>query len=320
MGGYKEIVDLQSVGVLMLPLISNPPPWPGGARCAVCFSFDFDAESLLHLYYPNDATRRINLSSSLRYGPHVAVPRIASIWRHFGIKQTMYVPGWVVETYPDAIKMLVDDGHEIGHHGWLHERTNQISVDDERRVLEAGIAAIEKATGRPPIGYRSPSGAFSEHTLDLLIEYGFRYDTSLAGDDVPYVLEGSKGKLLELPADHPLDDWPQYVNLKEFNMGMTIQSPERAMDVFRAEFDAAWQHGGLWSSIWHPFVSGRLARAQAMVELIEYMQAKGSVWFATMEEIAAHVDGTIKRGEWSPRSERLPFWPDPVLQIAVPSR
>ncbi|MCW5720714.1 MAG: polysaccharide deacetylase [Devosia sp.] len=304
----------------MLPLISNPPPWPGGARCAVCFSFDFDAESLLHLYYPNDATRRINLSSSLRYGPHVAVPRIASIWRHFGIKQTMYVPGWVVETYPDAIKMLVDDGHEIGHHGWLHERTNQISVDDERRVLEAGIAAIEKATGRPPIGYRSPSGAFSEHTLDLLIEYGFRYDTSLAGDDVPYVLEGSKGKLLELPADHPLDDWPQYVNLKEFNMGMTIQSPERAMDVFRAEFDAAWQHGGLWSSIWHPFVSGRLARAQAMVELIEYMQAKGSVWFATMEEIAAHVDGTIKRGEWSPRSERLPFWPDPVLQIAMPSR
>lgn len=320
MGGYKEIVDLQSVGVLMLPLISNPPPWPGGARCAVCFSFDFDAESLLHLYYPNDATRRINLSSSLRYGPHVAVPRIASIWRHFGIKQTMYVPGWVVETYPDAIKMLVDDGHEIGHHGWLHERTNQISVDDERRVLEAGIAAIEKATGRPPIGYRSPSGAFSEHTLDLLIEYGFRYDTSLAGDDVPYVLEGSKGKLLELPADHPLDDWPQYVNVKEFNMGMTIQSPERAMDVFRAEFDAAWQHGGLWSSIWHPFVSGRLARAQAMVELIEYMQAKGSVWFATMEEIAAHVDGTIKRGEWSPRSERLPFWPDPVLQIAMPSR
>ncbi|RUT30072.1 polysaccharide deacetylase [Arsenicitalea aurantiaca] len=304
----------------MLPLIDNPPPWPGNARCAVCFAFDFDAESLLHLYYPADAERRINLSSSLRYGPRVAIPRIARIWRHFGLKQTVYVPGWCIKTYPEAIELLLADGHELGHHGWLHERTNQISKDDERRVLEAGIAAIEKVTGKPPAGYRSPSGAFSEHTLDLLIEYGFRYDASLAGHDVPYLLEGSKGRLIELPSDHPLDDWPQYVNLKEFNMGMTIQSPQRAMDVFRAEFDAAWNHGGLWSSIWHPFVSGRLARAEAMVELIEHMQAKGSVWFASMAEIAEHIDGLVKRGEWQPDIEQIPFWRQPVPQIALPSR
>lgn len=304
----------------MLPLIDNPPRWPGGARCAVCFAFDLDAESLLHLYYPNDAARRINLSSSLRYGPRVAVPRIVSIWRHFGIRQTMYVPGWCIENYPDAIEMLVADGHEIGHHGFLHERPNQISADDERKVMEAGIAAIEKATGKPPAGYRCPSNAFSEHTLDLLVEYGFVYDASLGGDDIPYFLQGSKGRIVELPSDHPLDDWPQYVNLKEFNMGMTIQSPQRAMDVFRAEFDAAWEHGGLWSSIWHPFVSGRLARAHAMVELIEYMMAKGDVWFATMEEIAAHINGLVERGEWQPRSETLPFWREPVPQVAMPSR
>lgn len=304
----------------MLPLIDNPPRWPGNARCAVCFAFDLDAESLLHLYYPNDAARRINLSSSLRYGPRVAVPRIVSIWRHFGIRQTMYVPGWCIENYPEAIEMLVADGHEIGHHGFLHERPNQIQAADERKVLEAGITAIEKASGKPPAGYRCPSGAFSEHTLDLLIEYGFAYDASLGGDDVPYFLEGSKGRLLELPSDHPLDDWPQYVNLKEFNMGMTIQSPQRAMDVFRAEFDAAWEHGGLWSSIWHPFVSGRLARAHAMVELIEYMVAKGNVWFATMEEIAAHINGLVERGEWKAPSESLPFWREPVTQIALASR
>jgi hypothetical protein len=108
--------------------------------------------------------------------------------------------------------------------------------------------------------------------------------------------------------------------MKEFNMGMTIQSPERAMDVFRADFDAAWNHGGMWSAIWHPFVSGRLARAEAMVRLIEYMQAKGGVWFATMAEIGAHIDGLIASGAWSPSVERLPFWPEPVPQIARPSR
>ena len=224
----------------MLKLIKNPPPWPNGARCAVCFSFDFDAESLLHLYYPEDSRRRISMSSTLRYGARVAVPRIVEIWKHFGIRQTMFVPGWCIETYPEAIELLLRDGHEIAHHGWLHERPNQLSRDDEELVLKKGIEIIKAVTGKPPAGYRCPSGAYSEYTLDLLIENGFAYDASLGGDDIPYLVEGKSGRrLVELPSDHSLDDWPQYVNMKEFNMGMTIQSPERAMDVFRADFDAA---------------------------------------------------------------------------------
>jgi peptidoglycan/xylan/chitin deacetylase (PgdA/CDA1 family) len=304
-----------------LPLIDNPPPWPNGARCAVCFSFDFDAESLLHLYYPEDSTRRISLASTLRYGARVAIPRLVRIWGHYGIRQTVFVPGWCLEAYPAAAGLLVEHGHELAHHGWLHERPNQLSPGDERRVLEKGMAAIEKVSGKPPVGYRCPSGAFSEHTLELLIEHGFRYDASLGGADVPYLLEG-KGvrRLVELPSDHSLDDWPQYVHMKEFNMSVPIQSPARAMEVFRAEFDAAWAHGGLWAAIWHPFVSGRLARAEAMVDLIEHMRAKGNVWFATLAEIGAHIDGLIERGAWTPMVERLPFWPTPVPQIARPSR
>ncbi len=103
-------------------------------------------------------------------------------------------------------------------------------------------------------------------------------------------------------------------------MGMTIQSPERAMDVFRAEFDAAWAHGGLWAAIWHPFVSGRLPRAAAMVELIEHMNDKGNVWFATLAEIGSHVRGLVDRGESVPEVEKIPFWPKPVPQIVRPSR
>ncbi len=305
---------------MSLQLIRNPPPWPNGMRCAVCFSFDLDAESLLHLYYPDDAARRIGLASSLRYGPRIAVPRLVEIWRHFGMRQTLFVPGWCIETYPAAMALLVEAGHEIAHHGYLHERPNQLTRDDELRVLERGIACIEKLTGKRPAGYRCPSGAFSEHTLDLLIAGGFAYDASLHSDDVPYVLEGSAGRLVELPSDHALDDWPQYVHMKEFNMAMPIQSPQRAMEVFQAEFDAAWAYGGLWAAIWHPFVSGRLARADAMVRLIEHMQAKGQVWFATLAEIAAHIQGLIDRGEWTPSIERLPFWREPVPQVARPGR
>lgn len=304
----------------LLKLIDNPPQWPNGARCAVCFAFDLDAESLLHLYYPEDSMRRITLSSALRYGPRIAIPRLIRIWEHYGIKQTVYVPGWCVETYPEAVEQLAAAGHEIGHHGWLHERVNALDAGDEAKVLKAGIKAIERVTGKRPAGYRCPSGAFSPATLDLLIDEGFTYDASLSGDDVPYLVRGGKGALLELPSDHALDDWPQYVNMRDFNHMLPIQSPEQAMQVFRSEFDAAWANGGLWSSVWHPFVSGRPARAQAMADLIEYMQAKGNVWFATMEEIAAHVQGLIDSGEWTPREETLPFWQQPVPQIARPVR
>ncbi|MBE2277517.1 MAG: polysaccharide deacetylase [Rhodobacteraceae bacterium] len=304
----------------MLQLIENPPTWPNGARCAVCFAYDMDAESLLHLYYPEDSMRRITLSSALRYGPRIAMPRIMRIWKHFDIRQTVYVPGWCVETYPDVVRMLADEGHEIGHHGWLHERVNALTPEGEADVLRRGIDAITALTGQRPVGYRCPSGAFSPQTLDLLIAEGFRYDASLAGDDVPYMIESSGGRMIELPSDHALDDWPQYVNMRDFNHMLPIQPPDVAMRVFRSEFDAAWEGGGIWSSVWHPFVSGRPARAAATVELIEYMQDRGGVWFATMAEIAAHIDGLVSRGEWVPRSERLPFWSEPVPQIARPIR
>lgn len=305
---------------MLSSLIRNPPPWPGGARCAVSFSFDLDAESLLHLYHRETAPSRLATSSALRYGPIVAVPRLIDIFRHYGLKQTFFVPGWCIETYPKAIEALVEAGHEIGHHGWLHERPNTLSPSDEARVLDRALQAFETVVRSPPSGYRAPAYALSEHTPDLLVERGFTYDASLVGDDVPYVLRSKAGSLVELPSDFALDDWVQYVNMKEFGYMMPIQSPERAMDVFRAEFDAAWEHRGLWISVWHPFVSGRLARAAAMTGLIEYMMDKGGVWFAPMTEIAAHVQSLVSSGAWSPRIDDLPFWQDPVEHLVTPIR
>lgn len=304
----------------MLPLIKNPPPWPNGARCAVCFSFDMDVESLLHLYQREAAPSRLATSSALRYGPFVSIPRLIDIFKHYGMKQTFFVPGWSIETYPKAIEALLEAGHEIGHHGWLHEKPNTLSAGDEERVLDRALQAFDKVVGARPKGYRAPAYALSEHTPNLLVERGFTYDASLVGDDIPYVLKADKGALVELPSDFALDDWVQYVNMKEFGFMMPIQAPERAMEVFRAEFDAAWNHGGLWISVWHPFVSGRLARAEAIVRLIEHMNAKGDVWFAPMSEIAAHVNSLIETGAWTPRTDEVPYWTKPVDHLVTASR
>jgi hypothetical protein len=80
------------------------------------------------------------------------------------------------------------------------------------------------------------------------------------------------------------------------------------MEVFRSEFDAAWEFGGLWISVWHPALSGRLARFKAALELLDYMRGKGGVWFARLDQVCAHVQQLIAKGRWSPRVETLPVY------------
>ena len=112
-----------------MSLIRNPVPWPNGARCAACFTLDMDAESLLYLAHPQTAHSMVSAASMLRYGPDVAVPRILDSYRHYGIRQTFFVPGWCAERYPYAVEAMVRDGHEVSAHGYLHEHPNEQSDD-----------------------------------------------------------------------------------------------------------------------------------------------------------------------------------------------
>jgi peptidoglycan-N-acetylglucosamine deacetylase len=295
--------------------IANPPPWPNGARCAVAFTFDMDADSILHLAHHQNANNLVAAMSMLQYGPRVAMPRILAFYREMRVKQTFFIPAWCIERYPAAIEAALADGHEIAHHGYLHEHPNELSAEKERYWLRRGIEVITRVTGARPVGYRAPVYKFSQNSLELLLAEGFRYDASLMGDDIPYLLSNGTSSLLELPSHYALDDWGHYMFSREFDYRMPIKSPGQAMEVFRAEFDAAWRYGGLWISVWHPFVSGRLARFDAVADLMEYMAHKGGVWFATLRDICAHVEALIASGKWTPRTDRLPQYPGPIPEL-----
>ncbi len=298
-------------------MIKNPIPWPNDARCAVAFTFDMDAESLMHLYFGDTAPNRVGMAAMLRYDAEVAVPRLLDLLARYGLRQTFFVPGWCIETYPKTIDAILHAGHELAHHGYMHEKLNQLSQDDERAALQRGIDAIVKASGRRPRGFRAPSYSFSRHTLGLLLDEGIEYDSSLKGDDIPYLLTDGARTAVELPTDLSLDDWTQYVCLKDFGYMLPIASPQRAMEVFRAEFDAAHKYGGIWIAVWHPFVSGRMSRADAIAVLIEHMQAAGGVWFAPLEDIAAHVRQVVASGAWTPRVDRLPYYDRPLPSVPM---
>ena len=301
-------------------MIRCPVPWPNGARVAVAITFDMDADSLVHIEHPRDSITRISTISMLRYGPEVGVPRILDAYRRYGLKQTFFVPAWSIEHYPNAVEAMVKDGHEVGFPGYIHEAPNALSRDEEHYWMQRSVAVIEKHTGRRPRGNRSPLYNFSINTADLLIEEGFLYDSSLMGDDVPYILKTGKGELVELPSSWALDDWPPYVHSIDLDYMFQIMAPDRAMEGFMAEFNALrTAGGGVWIGVWHPFVSGRLSRWRRIEKMIEEMLATGDVWFATLEEIAGHVQRLRREGAYDARVDALPYYDRPQVPDPPPS-
>ena len=292
-------------------MIQNPIPWPNDAKCAACVTFDMDADSLIHLEHPADGHRRVSGISMLRYGPEVGVPRILNTYRELGIKQTFFVPAWCIEQYPQAVEAMLKDGHEVGHHGYIHENPAAGSREEQHYWLKRSIEVIEKHTGQRPRGWRAPLYNFSDDSADLLIEEGFAYDASLMGDDIPYLLKTDNGDLIELPSHWGLDDWPQFVQSMDLNYMMPIRAPSAGLQAVREEFEVAYLYGGLWVPVWHPFCTGRLARWHHVEQMLKEFLQRGDVWFAPMEEIAAHVRQCIDEG-YQPRVETLPQYQQPV--------
>jgi peptidoglycan/xylan/chitin deacetylase (PgdA/CDA1 family) len=301
-------------------MIRNPPPWPGGARCAVAFTFDVDADSVVHATHAERALDLPQALAHMRYDPLVGLPRLVELFGSHDVPVTFFVPGWVAEAYPEAVAGAATGRNEIAHHGHFHQWPSRQSRAEERRTLERASRALGRLTGRRPVGYRAPYSGLSRHTLDLLMEAGFAYDSSLFADDVPILLEGRRGSLVELPVPASVDDYNQYVSGRAFDYLMKISSPAQAREVFQAEFDALWEMGGLWVSVWHPAVSGRPAQALAVRDLLHHMEARGDVWFATMAEVAAWTRRLQTEGAWAPRVDRVPFYDRPVVRTPRPRR
>ena len=185
-------------------MIRRPVPWPNGAKVAVAITFDMDADSLVHVEHPTNSITRVSTISMLQYGPQVGVPRILEAYRRYGLKQTFFVPAWCIERYPDTVEAIAKDGHEVGFHGYIHEAPNSLSREEEHYWMQRSIAVIEKHTGKRPRGNRSPLYNYSINTTDLLVEEGFLYDSSLMGDDVPYILDNGRARSSNC---HPAGRW-----------------------------------------------------------------------------------------------------------------
>lgn len=267
--------------------------WPSGYRAAAAFTFDLDAESGILSDHPETAGY-LDVMSHQAYGPRTAVPRLLRILDRQAIRATFFIPGYTAERWPDAVRSIRDAGHEIAHHGYLHEGSRGADPELEERRLLRGFEALDAVAGVRPIGYRAPNWEMSYALPAILARHGIRYDSGLMDVDHPYRLavsaEPGAPTLVELPAHWSLDDWEPYNYLPGLTGSGVIASPADVTARWALELDALADEGGLFMLTNHPFVSGRASRAAALERLIERARGLGGVWLATCAEIAAHVE------------------------------
>ena len=188
----------------------QPAEWPGGARVAVLLSFDVDNETVTGLRY-GDAT--VGSLSQGQYGARVALPRVVDLLDREGVPASFFIPAVSLVLNPHQIDVIQAAGHhEFAIHGWIHELNSSLEADEERALLQRAVDYMTEVTGTRPTGYRAPSWNFSPNTLDILLEMGFLYDSSLMADDRPYEINanGEPTGMVELPVEWILDDAPLF--------------------------------------------------------------------------------------------------------------
>lgn len=268
----------------------RPRAWKDGRRCAVALSFDADHET----NELRDGGRSIGRMSWGEYGARVGVPRILDLLARHSVPATFYVPAVAALLHEDEQRRVVAEGHEIGIHGWIHELNSVLPYEAERDLMLRSAETLARITGVRPVGLRTPSWDFSPNTLAIEREMGLLYDSSLMADEDCYelLLDGEPTGLVELPVEWIRDD-AVYFMMNRFAAHRPYTPPEAVLDIFRREFEAAWEAGGLFQLTCHPHVIGYRSRIWILEELIRLAKAKGAgtdgVWFATHAEVAAYA-------------------------------
>jgi len=262
----------------------KPKKWPNGARMAVALSFDIDNSTPILLR----GTPGSEPMSRGQYGAVDGLPRILRVLDKENVPASFFIPAVSAALNPEMIPAIQSKKrHEIGIHGWIHE--NLVELNDEakeQQLLNQSIDLLTKAMGKRPVGYRAPSWAMSPYTMKQVKEAGFLYDSSLMASDDAYEisLDGNPTGVVELPIERIVDDAPYFGAANG-----SLPSPELVEQIFRDEFDIAYEEGGLYVLTMHPHYTGHRSRALWLDKLIVYMKSKPGVWFATHQDVAAYV-------------------------------
>jgi peptidoglycan/xylan/chitin deacetylase (PgdA/CDA1 family) len=246
-------------------------------HATACFTFDNMGEAAEIGAGPLAAPRPPGGDPSLAIG----YPALFALLERTRIRATFFVEGWNGVHHPDAVREIVDRGHELGMHGWLHEQWSALDPATETELATRATQALHEAAGIAPRGFRAPGGARSTATERILLALGYQYDASLGTAMQPRRLPSG---LCQIPFVWPGVDGFHYLRTP----------PADPADV-AAQWLAALQRcvaqGGLFVVICHAFITGTdPARLAALERVMEAARA-ADVDILTTGEAAERLCG-----------------------------
>jgi peptidoglycan-N-acetylglucosamine deacetylase len=238
--------------------------------------------------------------------------RLLNLFRKYKLKTSFFIPGHSIESFPDVVKRIADEGHEIGAHGYTHENPIAMTPTQEEAILVKSIELIEKFSGKKPRGYVAPWWEMSNSTAALLLKYGFRYDHSQGyrdfqpfyarvGDSwtvIDYskraeewmrpMVHGKEIDLVEIGANWCVDDLPPMLFMKKVPNSHGFVNPRDIEQMWRDQFDWVYREYdyAVFPMTIHPDVSGRPHVLMMLERLYHHMIGHPGVRFVTMNEMA----------------------------------
>ncbi len=273
----------------------------------VCLTFDFDALSVWLSTFKQTTPTPLSRGE---YGARVGIFRILELLRSREVPATFFVPAHTAASFPDTVRRIADEGHEIALHGFVHETPVGLTRSQEADLLQRSMERLQAILGQAanPAGYRSPAWDLGDSTIELLEANGFLYDSSLMADDFqPYrprrndqvdsdgFVPGPESRLIEFPVAWELDDYP-YFHFAARPLNQGLRSAAEVYGIWRDEFDYCHSEigDGVFTLTTHPEIIGRGPRIRMLDQLIGHMQAKPGTRFSTLADEARRIADRLR--------------------------
>jgi peptidoglycan/xylan/chitin deacetylase (PgdA/CDA1 family) len=266
--------------------------WPGGKRIAVFLrvAFEWWSDDKWPGISPMGNPLRqgfpdLNARGFAQYGYRRGIHRALDVLKRHGVRATVVVNGILAERFPQIVRRIADEGHDIVAHSYAMDvipvyLNEQEEADNIRRTTEL----IEKAAGVRPKGWISPRGTPSPRTVRLLIDHGYEWHGDTLNDDLPYMVRFGAGKsIIAIPGTMEINDLPLYMRYGN--------SPRQMLEMFEDWlcYVRKYEHEAKIDPTIHAHVFGRPALIWAYDRIIEIAKSAEDIWLGTRSEAAAHV-------------------------------
>jgi hypothetical protein len=280
-------------------LFERPPvSWPAGKAMAVCILVNLEWFPIVpadqpfrapgHMVTPYPDYRHY---TSREYGIRVGFYRLLDAFAKAGARVTVAANGAIADRYPEVIRDAVADGHEIIAHSTDMNGTiaTGIGEEEERRLIERSLDALEPVAGQRPRGWMSIARSQSFDTPRLLAEAGLAYMADWVNDDLPYRFATEAGSIVNVPINHELSD-RQIITVQQQSADSYV---EQIQDAYRLLERETGKWGGRMLTLnLTPYVMGLPYRMASLERLLDWLAGQSGAAFSTLAEVAAPFEAS----------------------------